>query len=99
MEPGRAVDAHMEAWRLKMEPWRVWNFVEEQDQDPDGINVKGWIRIRTKEKSRVRIRFKVMRIRNPGSANKKWFIQQSGGRYLQYRYVYLTDTYTGTGTP
>ncbi len=23
MEPGRAVDAHCEAWRLKMEPWRV----------------------------------------------------------------------------
>jgi hypothetical protein len=24
MEPRRALDAHKEAWRLEMEPWRVW---------------------------------------------------------------------------
>jgi hypothetical protein len=42
MEPWRAVDAQMEAWRLNMEPWKVCrpvvdshHFDEEQDPEPD----------------------------------------------------------------
>ncbi len=53
----------MNAWRLKMKPWRLCrpvvtnshNFDEEQDPKPDRIEVKSWIRFR----------IKVMRIRNP----------------------------------
>jgi hypothetical protein len=43
MEPGRAVDAHKEAWRLKMEPWRVCRTVVvdsqhfDEKRDPDRI--------------------------------------------------------------
>jgi hypothetical protein len=42
--------SHMEAWRFKMEPWRICRlmFVDHLEED--------WIRIRIKLKSRIRIR-------------------------------------------
>jgi hypothetical protein len=58
----------MKAWRLKMEPWRVYkpevadsHFDKVQDPDPHqswiriSIKVKSWIRIRIKVKSWIRI--------------------------------------------
>jgi hypothetical protein len=50
-------------WRLKMETWRAFrpmvadshHLDEKRDLDPDRMEVKSWIRIR----------IKVMRIRNP----------------------------------
>jgi hypothetical protein len=51
----------MEAWRLKMEPWRVCRQVIahfDEEQDPDRIEVKSGIRIRIKVINRIRIEVK-----------------------------------------
>jgi hypothetical protein len=53
----------MEDWRLKMEPWRAYRPVvadsHNDQQDPGPHLRKSW--------NRIRIRIKVMRIRNPGT--------------------------------
>ncbi len=62
----RAVDTHNGAWRLEMEPWRV---IDQWSQIPITF-MRSRIRIRIEEKSWIRVRIEMMRIRNPDSEAK-----------------------------
>jgi hypothetical protein len=59
----------MEAWRLKMKPWRfedLYHFDEEKDPDPHYVKSLIPVKICDKLKRAIRISIKLMRMRHHG---------------------------------
>ncbi len=84
-EAWRAVELTMEAWELKMEPWRVCmpEVADLHHFDKIRIKVISWIRIRIRIKVKRRIWIRIKEIRIYKTGRKASTVQSHSAALLQ----------------